>query len=286
MNKKFCVLLVLIGSALLTSCEDYVVVERFESGGIQLKCEMRDEVQHGECIAYFKSGKPRYVSNYSNGTLDGLTTYFHPNGSKHWEVDFQNGIKEGKVNYYDSVGQLYQTSEFVNSVLEGTSYEYYSDGAVKTKANYHDGELNGQLLRYNAEGKTVYESHFVAGVLKDYKEYNDQGVLIGEMLKYEISHAIADKKEVEISIDLLNPRYPVMMVEFYDYKSQVNTGSSPNVIETLFSENGNVQYMFELPQGENSIPLTGIIYDMEPVNGGKEVVVRNKIQFLYRIDNL
>lgn len=257
-------------------------MERFDNGNIKLKCEMKGEIQHGDCIAYFESGKISYISKYSNGELDGVSTFFHSNGVKHWEVNFKNGVKEGKISYYDSLERLYQTSEFKESILNGTSYEFYEDGSLKTKAEYHVGELNGQLLRYNAKGNVVYDSYYSAGVIQDYKEYDDLGLLVEEMLKYEISHAFRND-HVEIFMRLLNPKYSVMMVEFYVFEPDNSKDSNLEIKESLFSESGNIQYNMVIPQGEDSVNLVGFIYDMEPVNDGEEVVVKNKIKFSYPI---
>lgn len=281
MEKK----LVLIGLlVLIVSCDSYTTLETFDNGNVKLKCETKNGLNHGDCIAYFETGEIRYVSKNTNGTLDGLTTYYHRNGLKHWEVNFKTGVKEGKVDYYDSIGRIYQTSEFRNSLLDGTSYEFYLDGSVKTKADYSKGELNGQLLRYSTDGNVLYNSNYSLGLLKDYQEYDMEGNLIDQLLKYRITHTLGDKNEVIVSIDLLNPMYPVMMVEFYDFESVHTEESSPKVIETLFSEEQNVQFKFKVHQGEQTSRISGIIYDMEPVNDGEEIVVRNGVQFSYEFE--
>ncbi|MCE7992159.1 MAG: hypothetical protein HEP71_09275 [Roseivirga sp.] len=268
---------------LLSSCDSYEIIESYPSGQIKLKCQKSDGLIEGVCVSFYENGQVEFYSRYTQGERHGVSDFFHPNGVKHWSASFENGIKNGKIDYYDSMGVKYQSAQVKDNQLDGVNYEYYKDGTIKTKAMYTDGQLDGELLRYNDQGSTIYTARYKNGDIEDFKEYGSAGKLELEMLKFSIGHDISDTGEVELYIEVHNPQFDILLIEIFDY-IDIPSDSVLNVQDEFFSVESLIKYPIIWPEGRESIELIGYIYDVDSLENGEGAVIKNEIDFYYKID--
>ena len=129
-------------------------------GNVLSEGKMKGKDRIGEWIYYHTDTKQIMTrENYSNGTINGRTVTYYPNGKITEEIEFRNGIREGENNYYSPEGVLLKKLFYKNDQLDGRVFYYDSNGDVKIEGNYKDGKKKG-LWKYYKDGKVVEEETF------------------------------------------------------------------------------------------------------------------------------
>lgn len=94
--------------------------------------------------------------NYSQGSLEGMTTYFHSNGQIWKRLPYLKNQLEGIVEIYRNNGELLQQMAYCNGQKNGSSIRYWHCQQLASNEDYCRGKLeNGQY--YDAEGTMVSE---------------------------------------------------------------------------------------------------------------------------------
>ena len=152
---------------------DYYISGELQSSGNFIKIDSLDDANtifNGECINYFKNGKPEFVRIY------------------------QQGILNGDFCIYKEDGLIKQTGKYNNGELSGLYTEFLDNGAYiqveylngKPIHNYYVvGDSNGNLTKFHiADNTPMWESPLVSERKADYKDgtpwqfYNKNGVII------------------------------------------------------------------------------------------------------------
>lgn len=152
---------------------DYYISGELQSSGNFIKINSLDDANtifNGECINYFKNGKPEVARNY------------------------QQGLLNGNFCIYKEDGLIKQTGKYCNGELDGIYTEFLDNGAYiqieylngKPIHNYYVvGDSNGNLTKFNIANNTpMWESPLVSERKSDYQDgtpwqfYNKNGVII------------------------------------------------------------------------------------------------------------
>ncbi len=64
--------------------------------------------------------------NYDKGSLEGLSSYYHPNGQLEKSIPYQKNLIHGLVSVYDKEGELVEKIEYKNGLKEGTALGYWN----------------------------------------------------------------------------------------------------------------------------------------------------------------
>lgn len=260
----------------LLSCNnsnrDFVSLSFYDNGQVKLKCQLIDSVADGKCIKYFQNGKVEYIQNHKNGQLRGNTEHFHSNGQLHWEHNYEESGKiNGFVQYYDSLGKIYLDANYLESMLEGVSYLYFPNGSKKQITYYKKNKRHGLFKQFYPTGEIKYESEYKDGLLIAHKEFDPQGELVDEMIRYTMEY-----KSGSLLIEVLNPRFDQRAIELY------RTDLSGNILEKLglfFMEKNSIKLDLEESYFDD-FALFGVILDTENLDG-KENVVKSRVEFTY-----
>jgi antitoxin component YwqK of YwqJK toxin-antitoxin module len=78
---------------------------------------------------------------YIGGQLQGISTYYHPNGVVWKKITNQNNLFEGPSEIYLDNGDLFQTTWYVKGAKQGSSIRYWNDGSIAADECYCDGLL-------------------------------------------------------------------------------------------------------------------------------------------------
>lgn len=152
---------------------DYYMSGELQSSGNFIKIDSLDDANtifDGECINYFKNGKPEVARNY------------------------QQGLLNGKFCIYKENGLIKQTGKYCNGELDGLYTEFLDNGAY-IQVEYlngkpiHDyyitGDSVGNLTKFRiADNTPIWESPLITERKSDYKDgelwqfYNKNGVII------------------------------------------------------------------------------------------------------------
>lgn len=152
---------------------DYYISGELQSSGNFIKIDSLDDANtifDGECINYFKNGKPEFARNY------------------------QRGILSGDFCVYKEDGLIKQTGKYCNGELSGLHTEFLDNGTYvqieylngNPIHNYYVvGDSNNNLTKfYIADNTPVWESPFVSERKLDYMDgtpwqfYDKNGVII------------------------------------------------------------------------------------------------------------
>ena len=152
---------------------DYYMSGELQSSGNFIKIDSLDDANtifDGECINYFKNGKPEFVRNYQQGLLNGDFCVYKEDGLIKQTGKYSNGELSGLYTEFLDDG-MYIQIEYLNGQ---PVYDYYVVGDS-------DGNLTKLLI---ADNTPVWESPSIAERGLDYKDsapwqfYNKNGLII------------------------------------------------------------------------------------------------------------
>ncbi len=91
-------------------------------------------IREGEFIhyAYYSIDKPKRITNYKKGQLDGKSIAYYDNGLIYYEQNYEEGKLEGYERFYHSNGQLKQEGKFIQSKAIG-EFKLYSEAGELIK---------------------------------------------------------------------------------------------------------------------------------------------------------
>ncbi|WP_051189717.1 toxin-antitoxin system YwqK family antitoxin [Daejeonella oryzae] len=98
----------------------------------------KEGIREGEFIHYSYSSidKPKSVTNFKNGEIDGKSIRYFDNGLIYYEQNYKNGKLEGYERIYHPNGQLKQSGQYKNSKPTGEFKVFNEEGLlIKTSIN-------------------------------------------------------------------------------------------------------------------------------------------------------
>lgn len=150
---------------------------------------------------------------YSQGTLEGVSTYYHSNGDVWKRVPYKKGAVDGIVEIFRDSGELLQQINFVEGRKDGIATRYWNPNLIASYEEFYNGILkNGQY--YDVKGELIAEvkeglgcrAIFGKDKISELQQYS-QGILEGEVkvftnsgkLKrcYHVHNSIKEGEEVE-----------------------------------------------------------------------------------------
>lgn len=191
--------------------------------------------------------------NYLHGSLEGVTTYFHPNGQIWKRIPYYKNQLEGNVEIYCTNGELLQQISYCQGQRHGPSIRYWGSQRLASQEDYFRGKLEsgqyfdkqGNLIAEVKNG-TGYRAIFGKENVQELQEFTD-GSLEGEVkvfnqegrLKriYHVKSGIKHGEEVEYYDRFFaSPTPPQPKLSFYWYEGKiqgmVKTWYSTGVLES------------------------------------------------------
>lgn len=100
-------------STVSSKVPDGEFVQKYPSGGIQIKGEMKNDQRVGLWTSYYENGMKQSESTYQNGILHGRTASFYTNGQVRYIGYFLGGEKDGKWEFYTEQGQFEKSEMYL-----------------------------------------------------------------------------------------------------------------------------------------------------------------------------
>lgn len=200
--------------------------------------------------------------NYSQGSLEGMTTYFHPNSQIWKRIPYAKNQLEGTAEMFRSNGELLQQISYFQGERHGPSVRYWEGQQLASYEDYCRGKLeNGQY--FDKQGNLLAEVKHGAGYraifgkenIQELQEFID-GSLEGEVkvfnqegrLKriYHVKNGIKHGEEVEYYDRFFaSSAHPQPKLSFYWYEGKiqgmVKTWYSTGVLESQKEMSNNVR---------------------------------------------
>lgn len=193
---------------------------------------------NGPSYAWNEDGKQIAEVNYSQGVLEGMTTYFHPNGQIWKSLPYTKNQLEGTVEVYKNTGELLQLQAYSQGQKNGQSLRYWDGQGLACQEEYctdrlQNGEYFDQTGALIAEVKNGngYRAIFGKSNVSELQEIVD-GVLEGEVrvfnqesdLKrvYHVRNGIKHGEEVEYYAPYFKKSAePQPKLAFYWYEGKI-----------------------------------------------------------------
>jgi antitoxin component YwqK of YwqJK toxin-antitoxin module len=176
--------------------------------------------------------------NYSQGSLEGITTHFHPNGQIWKKIPYLKNQVEGVAEIYRSDGELLQQVSYSQGQKNGPSTRYWNPQQLAGQEDYSHGRLetgeyfdeHGNLITEVKNG-TGYRPIFGKNHVQELQEFTD-GSLEGEVkafnqegrLKriYHIKNGIKHGEEIEYYDRFFESSAPLQTkISFYWYEGKI-----------------------------------------------------------------
>lgn len=132
-----CLLLLQLFACKQEAARPVEVTENFLQGGISHRHFLVNGKKEGLETDYFPVGTPRIERMYKNGTQNGRTAIYYPQGQ----------LME--VQYYGENGQK-----------DGPDSTFYQTGELQTLLAYKAGKLNGYMRKWALSGDLFYEAKY------------------------------------------------------------------------------------------------------------------------------
>lgn len=176
--------------------------------------------------------------NYSQGSLEEVSTYFHSNGQIWKRIPYTKNQVEGIMEVFKSDGEVLQQMTYTQGQRNGPSVRYWDCQHLASQEDYCRGKLeNGQY--FDRQGNLVAEVKSGMGFraifgkehVQELQEYGD-GVLEGEVkvfnqegrLKriYHVKNGIKHGEEIEYYDRFFSSSSPLQSkLSFYWYEGKI-----------------------------------------------------------------
>ena len=133
---------------------DGVVREYYDSGGLMMEAQYRNDRLNGTAKTYYRAGVLYQENNYNDGLEDGILKTFYENGQLKFEKNYKNG-------------ELVSVKHF------------RQEGKLTGESSYKDGEIFSQKL-FDEFGDIEYEINFKNSKPISKKGYRNGKVVLEE----------------------------------------------------------------------------------------------------------
>ena len=143
-SKVFAVLLLLL--ALFSACDDNVKRERWENGNLKSELRYEGDKLNGVCTWYLPNGKPQMEVCYKDNKMDGLLRRWYENGNLMEECWYRDGVQDSVSRTYSLHGKLVCESYYKDGKLNGEFKRWYENGQVFQEGQYVDDMMDGSWM--------------------------------------------------------------------------------------------------------------------------------------------
>jgi antitoxin component YwqK of YwqJK toxin-antitoxin module len=221
----------------------------------------------GPSYAWDEEGNQIAEINYSQGSLEGVATYFHSCGQIWKRIPYFKNQVEGIIEVFRNNGEVFQQMTYTQGQRHGSSIRYWNCQQLASQEDYCRGKLeNGQY--FDKQGTLIaevkngmgYRAVFGKECVQEMQEYVD-GVLEGEVkvfnqegrLKriYHVKNGIKHGEEVEYYDRFFaSSAPPQSKLSFYWYEGKIQ-----GIVKTWYPT-GNLESQKEMSNNIKNGVLT------------------------------
>lgn len=225
----------------------------------------------GCCQAWKEDGSLEATIYYAKGNLEGISLYYHPNGSLWKLIPYVQNSVHGNVEIFQSDGTILQTANYCNGLREGKSIRYWNADQLAADEDYSEGLLycgsyynpSGECIAKIENGKGIkatFGKNAVLG-LQDYYNGKMEGE-VKQLDKYErvscLYHVKNGCKHGEEIYYYDAPRFqeqliPKLSIMWFE-------GNIQGLVKTWY-ENGNLESQREISANKKNGHSTAWYHD-------------------------
>ncbi len=118
-------------------------------------------------------------ADYTNGTQDGIASYYAKDGTKTKTCELKANKTHGQCKTYFPNGNIKEIWHKKNNQYYGTYARYFSDGSMQAIGNYRNGKTHGVSKTYYKNHDLHSEAEYDDGKMMWFKIYYQNGGLRG-----------------------------------------------------------------------------------------------------------
>ncbi len=205
---------------------------------------------------------------YDQGSLSGISTYYHTNGQIWRSIPYDKGQINGLVQVFKKDGELLMEVNYLAGCKEGKAYRYWPCQQVASQEEYCQNrlvqgeyfDLEGNLVAQVQEG-TGYRATFNSSGIKELQQIN-QGHICGEVKVfdeksqlvrvYHVKEMVKHGEEIEY--------YPCSSTLKPKISFQWQNGKIQGIVRTWYP-NGNMESQKEMHDNKKNGVLTAWYQD-------------------------
>jgi antitoxin component YwqK of YwqJK toxin-antitoxin module len=124
-----------------------------------MEVEMKNGKRNGKLLKHYFNGNKELTAYYKEDLLDGVETYYFPDGSKKLETHYTNGIKNGPITSWYSDGVVRESGAYADDLFDGKWENYDDRGMLRGEGSFVKG--TGKRTIYDEIGNIQLETNFV-----------------------------------------------------------------------------------------------------------------------------
>lgn len=158
-----------------------LVEQYYPSGIVQLKHMYADHQLHGEALDYFENGQLRSTVTFEHGRQSGPFKLFSDDGQPLEEGMLKNGVRHGPFTvYFPQTGKPARQGTYKMNEYDGELTTWRPDG-MKVVQTYKNGVANGWQKNYNSQGVLMGEMMMKNGrATGEFRAYDSRGNIVQE----------------------------------------------------------------------------------------------------------
>lgn len=206
-------------------------------GYLYSRINYKEGVQEGLSEYFHPNGTLRSRTNWKDGKIDGTHELFHDDGSLSYIRHYKGGSYDGLAASYNRDGTPIETLEFKNGREHGKHEMYFSDGKqVKLVEYYDDGKLHGAKIKYDYDGYPRSIENYVYGKRQGVQEYYDYG-------HGKLALRITEKDNIVRKSEGFNSDGTISFVKRY------NEYGEPDGVWKFWTRDGKLDRMLQFENG-------------------------------------
>lgn len=110
---------------------------------------------------YYADGTLKSELYYVDGKLDGVCSWYFPNGKRQLEAAYRDNRMHGQLRRWYENGNLMEECWYKEGVQDSVCRTYFLIGGLASEGYYVDGMLNGSFKRWFDNGHLFQEGQYV-----------------------------------------------------------------------------------------------------------------------------
>jgi antitoxin component YwqK of YwqJK toxin-antitoxin module len=239
-----------------------LVTSYHENGNPKQFLEILNGRAKGMYCEWHENGKMRLMAKVIGGMpdintaaerswlFDGPSYVWDEEENQIAEINYSQGSLEGVATYFHSCGQIWKRIPYSKNQVEGIAEIFKSDGELLQQMTYTQDQKHGPSVRYWDSQHLAYQEDYYKGKLENGQYFDKQGTLITEVKNGMGYRAIFGKENVqelqeykdgnlEGEIKVFNQEG--QLKRLYHVKNGIKHGEEIEYFETLFASSASPQ---------------------------------------------
>jgi len=191
-----------------------IAYENFSDDTPKAEIHLKYGLQHGLYTTWHETtGNKKFEAKYYQGKREGVSTFWYPSGKMKSQSGYKAGVQHGLTTFWYETGQIKSEGIWHAGNRFGLRTEWHENGQKKSEYNYVGGKPEGKGATWHPNGQQSMEVNWTNGLKTGFyrewhdngqmsveAEYDDQGILIGQMKKWDTEgEKIRESRTREVS---------------------------------------------------------------------------------------